>query len=220
MEGQTMSSFNASDKYRGMRYIRIVRCSTKGQADTSIDDQLALLDVFAREHQMVHVDDLRLEGLSVSMPRQFIDQLIERKKIRNDFDAILLQDITRLTRSGSKNGAKLEYELEAASIEVIFALENVPEGAFGDIYKSMQYYAARETAKSISTTVTRGAQSALEQQRAAYTKRPPYAVDRLYTAADGTPKYVLRNLADGGQLKLDPKTGAVIDRFPPNSRNY
>ena len=113
----------------------------------------------------------------------------------------------RLTRSGSKHGAKLEYELEAASIEVIFALENVPEGAFGDIYKSMQYYAARETASSISTTVTRGAQSALEQQRAAYTKRPPYGVDRLYTAPDGTPKYVLRNQAGGGQLKLDP-TGA------------
>ncbi|HEX8524207.1 MAG TPA: recombinase family protein [Tepidisphaeraceae bacterium] len=215
-----MSSLSVSDKHRGKRCIFIVRCSTKGQADTSIEDQLAVLHAFRESNGLVYVDELRLEGLSVSMPRQFIDQLIERKRTRNDFDCIVLQDTSRLTRSGSKHGGKLEWELEAAGIEIIFALENVPEGDFGDVYKSMQYYAARQTAKAISMACTRGGQSALEQKRSAYTRRPPYGIDRLYSAADGTPRYVLRNLPDGAQLKLDPKTGAVIDRFPRNNRNY
>ena len=38
-----MTSKNENDVLRGKRYIRLVRCSTKGQADTSISDQLALL---------------------------------------------------------------------------------------------------------------------------------------------------------------------------------
>jgi hypothetical protein len=67
-----MSSLN-SNKHRGKRCIFIVRCSTKGQADTSIDDQLAVLHAFTAAHEMVYVDEVRLEGLSVSMPRQFID---------------------------------------------------------------------------------------------------------------------------------------------------
>ena len=210
-----MQNNNPMNRLRGKRYIRFVRCSTKGQADTSIDDQLALLDKFARERGMVHVDDLILEGVSGSLPRQHFERLIDRKREREDFDVLLVQDISRLTRSGSKHGAKVE-SLEAAGIDVVFALETVPEGAFGDIYKSMQYYAARETAKGISTSSTRGAQSALEQGRAAACRRPPFGIDRLYTAEDGTPKYVLRNLPDGGQLKLDPTTGAVVERFGRN----
>lgn len=212
----SLSNNSPTNNLMGKRYIRFVRCSTKMQADTSIDDQLALLDAFARQHGMIHVDDFVLEGVSVSVPRQHFDQLVERKRQQDDFDVLLMQDTSRLTRSGSKHGAKVEWELEAAGIELIFVAEDVPNGEYGDLIRTIQYNAAKQTAKGISFTATRGAQSALEQGRAAFCRRPPFGIDRLYTGEDGTPKYLLRNLSDGSQLKLDPQTGATIERFPRN----
>ncbi len=215
-----MTSKNENDGLRGKRYIRLVRCSTKGQADTSINDQLALLAAFAQRYEMVHVDDLILEGVSVSTPKTFVDDLIARKKSRNDFDVVLIQDTSRLTRGGSQHGSKLEWDLRAAGIQVVFALDGVPEGDFADLIKGMKYLSGQQTAKQISKNATRGAQSALEQGRIGYSRRAAFAIDRLYTAPDGTPKYIIRNLADGTQLKLDPSTGAVVDRFAKTVNAY
>lgn len=215
-----MTSNFENDRLRGKRYIRLVRCSTKGQADTSVSDQLGVLDAFAKPRGMVHVDDLVLEGLSVSMPREFVDALIARKRLRNDFDVLLVQDTSRLTRGGAQYGAKLEYDLRAAGIMLIFALDGVPQDDFGEVMRGMQYLSGRQTAKAISFTATRGAQSALEQNRVAYCRRPPYAIDRVYVGADGTERYLIRNLADGSQLKLDPITEAIIDRFDKTVKAY
>ena len=114
---------------QGKRYISLVRCSTASQADTSIEDQLVVVDAFAREHEMVHVGDVMLEGVSGSIPgnRSDIDQLIARKRDRNGFDVLLVQDTTRLTRGGPKHGAKIEFDLESAGIEVVFVTDNLPE---------------------------------------------------------------------------------------------
>ena len=46
----------------GKRYIALARCSTAGQADTSIPDQLGLMAAFAREHQMTYVADVESGG--------------------------------------------------------------------------------------------------------------------------------------------------------------
>lgn len=196
----------------------LVRCSTTGQADTSIDDQLVVLAAFAREHEMAHVDDVVLEGVSGSIPgnRSDIDGLVARKQQRDDFDVLLVLDTTRLTRGGAKHGAKIEYDLEAAGIQVVFVADNLPEGEFADIYKSMLYFSGKQQAKSIAMTSARGSMSSLQQGRSAHCKRTPYGIDRLYVSAEGTPSHIIRNLTDGTQVKLDPETKQVIGRFGRN----
>jgi len=49
---------------RGLRYINWVRCSTKRQADTSLTDQLRMLNEFAGDLEMTHIDNVVLDGIS------------------------------------------------------------------------------------------------------------------------------------------------------------
>ena len=44
-------------------------------------------------------------------------------------------------------------------------------------------------------------------------------MDRLYRALDGKPRYIIRNLTDGTQVKLDPQTREVIERFGSESED-
>lgn len=204
----------------GKRYINLVRCSSSKQADTSLVDQLALLNDYAARHGMTHVDDVLVDGVSGSIPgaRHDFDKLIQRKETREDFDVVLLQDTSRLTRAGNEHGAKVEYDFQAAGIEVVYVAEDVPEGEFAGVFKSLRFAQAKSQAVSISFTSTRGLMSALLDGRCAYCKRPPYAVDKLYVSADGKPQHILRLLADRTQLQLDPETGAVVGRFERDAR--
>ena len=61
------------------------------------------------------------------------------------------------------------------------------------------------------------AMSSLLADRSAHCRLPPYGIDRLYVAADGTPLHIIRNLTDRTQAKLVPTTKAVIGRFGRNA---
>src|SRR5262249_9452715 len=130
---------NMNDDYDliGKRYIALVRCSTDGQKDTSIPDQLALLGAFAEKHQMMRVDDVLLEGVSGSLPgkRTDLDALIARKRDANDYDVLLVQDSTRLTRGGVEHGAKVEYDFAAVGVRIVFVADQIPTGDFGGVVK-------------------------------------------------------------------------------------
>lgn len=204
-------------KHEGKRYVCLVRCSTHEQTETTIADQLALLHSFARRHGMVHAEgDIQLDGVSGSHPgaRTDIDEVIQRQRLKDDLDALLVQDTSRLTRGGAEHGAKLEFDLAAVGIELIFVGSSVPEGDHGGIVKSVEYYAAKQYAKSVSFSTARGQMSALVQGRMLHSLRPPYAVDRLYVSLDGKPLHVIRTLTDGRQQKLDPTTREVIETYP------
>jgi hypothetical protein len=205
---------------QGKRYIALVRCSSAAQSDTSIDAQNAIVAAFARENGMVCVGTVELAGVSGSVPgiRTDIDQLIERKRQQEDFDVVLLQDATRFTRSGPAHGMKLLYDLRAAGLEVVFVKDDLPAGDLGDVMRGLQFFSGKEQARSIAHAVARGASFSLKEGRSAHCKAPPYGVDRLYTTADGEPKHVIRNLVDGTQVKLDPKTGVIVERFGRNEK--
>ena len=206
------------DRLAGRRYIALVRCSTKGQADTSIDDQLTLLRAFGDAHGMKSVDDIRLAGVSGSLPgaRHDLEELIERKRTRDDFDTLLVQDVSRLTRSGAQHGAKIEYDLSAAGVEVTYVADNIPEGDAGELYKTILHMQSKQHAKSISYTSSRGAMSALRDGRKAHCTRPPYGINKLYLAPDGTPNHIIRLKPDGTQLMLHPQTSEIIGKFGRN----
>jgi len=203
------------------RYVGLVRCSSIGQADTSIDDQRRLLDAYARENDMVLVDHVALEGVSGSLPgnRSDISQLIDRKRSRDDFDVLLVQDTSRFTRAGTQHAHRLESELNAAGIEVVYASGAIPAGPVGDLVKSAFAYADQHLAQSISFASARGSMSAILDGRSPHCRRPPYGIDRLYVGPDGSPHHIIRNLPNGTQLKLDPGSRAVIGRFDVNEKS-
>jgi hypothetical protein len=203
----------------GRSYVCLARCSTAQQADTSIPDQLKLLRAFGDEQGMVHVDNVILDGVTGSVPgaRHDIEQIVARKTQKNDFDVLLVQDMSRFTRSGSGHGAKLEYDLNAAGIDVVFVADRLPEGDHSGIIKTVGFYAAQQYAKSLSFAVARGSMSSLEQGRIAHCMRPPYGVDRLLVSLDGKPMHVIRNLANGTQQKLHPETSVVLQTFEAES---
>lgn len=205
---------------QGKRCIALARCSTPGQIDTSIDEQLNLLEQFARDQQMVIVDRITLGGVSGSIPanRHELDVLVQRRTERQDFDVLLVQDPTRLTRSGPAHGLYIVHKLRSVGVRVVFAKDDLPEGDMGDVMRGFAYYAAKEQARSISFGTTRGQCAALYSGKVAYCKTPPYGIDRLYTTDDGTPKYIVRNLSDGTQVKLQPETHEVLERFDRNSK--
>jgi hypothetical protein len=209
-----------ASELRDKRYIGLLRCSTVGQADTSIDDQRRLLDAFAREHGLVAADYVALEGVSGSLPgnRTDIQKLIVRKQARDDFDILLVQDTSRFTRAGTQHAHRLESELNAAGIEVVYATGAIPPGDVGDLVKSIYAYSDQHHARAISFVATRGAMSSILDGRSPYCRRPPFGIDRLYVAADGTPSHIIRNLPDGGQLKLSPDCQTVLARFERNER--
>ncbi len=212
---------NASDnRYKGRRYVCLVRCSTAEQADTSIPDQLKLLRAFGDQHGMVYVDQVVVEGVTGSVPgaRTDIDDIIQRKIDRDDFDVLLVQDVSRLTRAGAEHGMKLKYDLAAAGIDVIFAAEGIPDGDHGEIVETVGFYAARQYVKSLSFATTRGMMSSLERGRTVHCLRPPYGVDRLYVSLDGKPLHIIRNLPDGTQVQLHPETRDVIQTFGVNAK--
>ncbi len=206
--------------YRGRRYVCLVRCSTTEQADTSIPDQLKLLRAFGDQHGMVYVDQVVLEGVTGSVPgaRTDIADIITRKRDRDDFDVLLVQDVSRLTRAGAEHGMKLKYDLSAAGIEVLFAAEGLPTGDHGGIVETVGFYAAQQYVKSLSFATTRGMMSSLERGRTAHCQRPPYGVDRLYVSLDGKPLHIIRNLPDRTQIQLHPDTHAVIQTFGVNAK--
>lgn len=203
----------------GKRFIALLRCSSVVQVDTSIDDQRRVLDAFARDHGMVHVGEIALEGVSGSTPgnRSDIQEIIDRKLQQNDFDIVLVHDTSRLTRAGIQHAHSIEFEFQKVGITIEYVMEQIPQGEVGNLIKSVQSFANNQHAKSISMATTRGSMSSILDNRSPYARRPPYAVDRLYLLPDGTPLHIIRNLADGTQVQLHPTTGEVLRHYGVNS---
>lgn len=204
---------------QGKRYIALARCSSPGQVDTSIDEQLRLIEHFGRAQGMSCVDRITL-GITGSVPgaRSDIDELIRRKKEDDDFDVVVVQDATRLTRSGPAHGMHILFELRSVGADVVSVKEDLPDGDMGDVMRTLQYYSAKQQADGIAFASTRGAGASLYMGKTAHCKAPPFGIDRLYCSEDGTPKHIIRNLPDGTQVKLNPEGGEILERFGRNQK--
>lgn len=209
------------EKLQGKRYIGLLRCSSPGQKDTSIQDQRRLLDAFGQEHGMVCVDHVSLEGVSGSVPgnRTDIQELVARKQTKDDFDVLLVQDTSRLTRAGVHHAHRIQSELNAVGIDVVFSQHDIPDDETGELMVSVRAFSDQHQAKSISLASTRGSMSSLLEDRSAYCRRPPYGIDKLYLSSDGKPLHIIRNCTDGTQLMLDADTGAKITEFGINEKS-
>jgi hypothetical protein len=205
-------------KLTGRRAFVSKRCSTKGQAGTSLHNQDTGLEQLLVENQVVVVDQHDLAGVTGSVPgaRGDIDEIIRKKREGLDFDLLILPNTDRFTRCGSFHGGKLLWDLQGAGITVFFAYENLwSDDRYHQMLLAMLFDAARQTAVAISRGSTSGNTNSFLEGRSPHAKAPPFGLDRMYSA-DGKDLFILRNLPDGTQEMCDPATGDLIRTFDRN----
>lgn len=197
------------------RYICLVRASNDADGTTSTEAQLQYLRNYCDRKGMVYVDEVVLNGVTGSMPgrRDDLQALLDRKVQKDDFDVIVIQRLDRLTRGGSDHGFWFEHECKRVGLKILFPGDEIPDGRYSTLIKVTKYEAAQEQAFSISQRSTQGYQYALETGRVTTSTHTPYACWRLYLTSEGKPMYIIRDLRDGRQEKLDAETHAVLDRY-------
>lgn len=206
----------------GRRAILWLRCSTDRQTETSIPDQEAAARLFASNHGIVVVDIERLEGLSASFAdnvEEVVFRIVQRKRLFNDFDTVLVYDLSRFTRTGIRHGGSLLHELECEGILVVSVTGYSGSSEHGELIDSLSLMAAQHQAKTMANNTARGLQSSLEQKRRASCGISPFGVDKLILDIDGvTPVCLVRMLPGGIQVRLDPKTGHELGRSAFNEK--
>ncbi|MEM6392777.1 MAG: recombinase family protein [Planctomycetota bacterium] len=209
------------DRYRGRRYICFVRQSNDDEGESSVEAQLVWMHQEGSQLGMVLVEDIKLSGVTGSIPGKRVDiaELLKRKREVDDFDVLMIQRIDRTTRGGVLHGMWFEYECARHGIEIIYPGEDLPEDEHQAIWpKVAKYEAAYEQAKSISQRSTQGWLYAFGQGRCQPFSHTPMGCDRLYLGMEGDPLFLIRNFPDGTQQKLDVQGEAVLETFAPKSR--
>jgi hypothetical protein len=203
-----------------MHCVVLKRCSSSAQVATSITNQGLTTEDCIRENDLHVVHEELLEGVTGSIPgnRTDIDSIIQRKRTRDDFQLLVVQDATRFTRAGQGHGQKLIYDLRAAGILVYFLAENIlVDSEMAEMYISFLFSAARESVKRIAYGATSGTTNSFLAGRSPYSRRPPYGIDRMY-CENNQDQHFIRNLSDGTQEQRNAKTGELIRRFGCNTR--
>ena len=215
------TQLSKSSPYAGQHAIAWVRQSTKEQSETSCDDQAAVIAVFAERLGIRVVDRATLDGVSGSSARvaDEVDRLIERKQIHNDFELLVVHDLSRLTRGGAIAGNYLQYRLAQVGVELLSVHDEHLGGEMGDVLSSFKHMAAQQQAKATALAVTRGRSASIERGDSPSIPRPPFGIDRLVLGprnqqhAGGEPRFILHLEPDGSQTKLDPLTRQVLGRY-------
>ncbi len=206
-------------KIKGMHCVVLKRCSSSAQVATSITNQGLTTEDCIRENQLYVVHEELLEGVTGSIPgnRTDIDTIIQRKKTRDDFQLLIVQDATRFTRAGQGHGQKLIYDLRAAGIMVYFLAENIlVDNEMAEMYISFLFSAARESVKRIAYGATSGTTNSFLAGRSPYSRKPPFGIDRMYSE-NNEDQHFIRNLPDGTQEQWNAKTGELMRRFGRNT---
>ena len=212
--------FNNTQAIRCQDALVLKRCSSAPQTANSMANQGRTTDQAVAEFKINVVKEELLEGVSGSIPgnRADIDKIIARKRTRNDFKVLLVQDTSRFTRAGQGHGQKLLYELRAVGILVYFVAEDLlVDNEMAEMYASFLFSAGRHTVKQLAYAATVGATNSYLTGKSPYTRRPPMGLDRMYSD-NGVDRHIIRNMADGTQEQYDVATGKLIRTFAKNEK--
>lgn len=211
-----------SPRQEGRRIKPIIRCSTNEQSERSPDDQLAIIRSWAESRGCVVLDAVRMEGRSGSLRANMdwaVDQVIAADRAGERVDAAVVYDQSRMGRIGGFAFGAHKQRLEDAGIGYI-AIDCPIEGPHADFIQFANAEAARAHAISIAASSARSSQISLERGLRGHSTQSPYGLDRLYLNAKGEELFAIRKLADGTSLRLDPRTGAELERYPKGIRPY
>ena len=207
----------ADQNLSGRKCFALVRCSTKPQAGNSLPQQSSWLQDFADEHQMAYVGQLQEAfGVSQVESRPDINALLNRKRDFDDFDTVLVQDLSRLTRGGLEHGLSIYFEFRHAGIQIVSITDGLIDGEEKLKEAIRRFEEARAQVKINTLNMMRGLNRSRREGRCLYHQNVPYGIDKLFTSADGTPLYVIRKMPDGSQEKRDATNTFVLRTYPKN----
>ena len=206
---------------QGGETIAVCRQSSDAKGTASNEAQLDFMRKDLLSEGMRLVDAMMLDGVPGSAPariNEILEQLLRRKREKNDFDTVAWFLTDRASRGGGEHGIWLEHELIRAGIHVHFAGEEEHEGPYGAVVRLIAYEAAKEAAVNIGRRAAQG-QNWAQQQGFFRTSGPtPFGCDRLYLSDEDKPKFTIRNLLSGLQEQREWGTGKLIGTFGTTGR--
>jgi hypothetical protein len=204
-----------SNRLQGRRYLIVARSSSSSQ-ETSVPDQILICRAFGDRMGAIYVDTIEKENLTASNPRNIellVDELIERKRRLNDFDRVFFYDASRFNRSGGANAWTALNRLTQSSIEAVFATSHIENRRHERMIRHMEFEVANDQVFRSSNTIARGLVSALVAKRRLYCSRRPFGTALGIVNSEGTCIVVIRECADGTQVKVNPLTGEILEQF-------
>ena len=210
-------------RLNGKRAVPMPRCSTMDQAETSIDDQMNSIEYFAAEYDMELAEPLRLVGKSGSIKANLeaaVDEIIARKRAGERIEVVVIYDQSRFGRSGPLHFGALADRLLDAGIEIAETDAFMEDANNANMVRMLKSMIAQQTARGIADNSSRGSQQALREGRRSHASKGAYGIDRLYKTEDDEPICIIRLLADGTRLNLDPATKEVRLRYEPGKMGF
>ena len=106
----------------GKRYVAYARCATTENATTKLDRQIQAIHQFADRHAMRCVGEVRLAGVNGRTPvmRDDLCDLLARKRQQNDFDVLIMEDVSRLTRADLTDTRQVQAEFARCGVQIVY----------------------------------------------------------------------------------------------------
>lgn len=107
---------------RGKRYIAYARCACATGSALALRKQVRLIRQFGDSLDMQCVDEVRLvaNGCQPSL-RADLRDLLARKRKRDDYDVLIMEDFARLTRTG--RGPEIEAKFGKCGIRIVYVTQ-------------------------------------------------------------------------------------------------
>ena len=110
---------------RGKPYIAYGRCAATVGSAPKLREQVRRIRQLGDGLAMQCVAELRLAGVSGVSPvlRPDLCELLVRKRERDDFEVLMMEDQARLTRAGLEGAKVIETEFERCGVQIVYLTE-------------------------------------------------------------------------------------------------
>ena len=117
-------------------YIAYARSATSDGVNAGIERQIQAIRQLGEQLGMTCVDEVRVAGVNGITPvmREDLQNLLIRKQEKNDFDVLIMEDFSRLTRAGLDEGYQIEAEFEKYGVRIVY----VAHAQHGDIRRDLR----------------------------------------------------------------------------------
>ncbi len=109
---------------RGKRYIAYARCACGVGATKKLREQIRLVRQFGNSLKMHCVDEVRLvaSGWLPAM-RPDLRRLLARKRQKDDYDVLVMEDLARLTRVVPDGIDEIEGRFRRYGVQIVYVSE-------------------------------------------------------------------------------------------------
>jgi len=126
-----MDAIFNSKALRGKRYIAYARCATKQGSTQSMRRQLRLIREFGDRHKMRCVAESRnpgIDGYTLAL-RPDLYRLLIRKCDQDDYDVLVMEDLSRLSRAEPPRIERLQALFTVCGVQIVYVASWQVDGA-------------------------------------------------------------------------------------------